>query len=47
MEDILKINLRPISIDDDEVIYEIFISSRPDLEWIGGLDGDQKDKLIH
>jgi ribosomal protein S18 acetylase RimI-like enzyme len=47
MEDISRIDLKPISIDDEEFIYQIFISSRPDLEWIGGVDVNQKDKLIH
>lgn len=47
MDDISMVNLRPVNIDDESVILEIFISSRPDLEWIGGVDQNMKNRIIY
>ncbi|OPY59817.1 MAG: Acetyltransferase (GNAT) family protein [Pelotomaculum sp. PtaU1.Bin035] len=38
--------MRPVRHEDEPFIFSIFIGSRPDLEWISGINKDVKDSLI-
>lgn len=41
-----RIVLRPVQHADDSFIFTLFTGSRPDLEWIAGIDQDRKQELL-
>ncbi len=41
------VTLRPVHAGDEPFIFRLFASSRPDLEWITGINQDVKDSLIY
>ena len=41
------ITLRAVHSGDEPFIFHLFAGSRPDLEWISGINEDQRNSLVH
>ncbi|MBM7868309.1 GNAT family N-acetyltransferase [Heliobacterium gestii] len=42
----MNTTLRPVEASDDLFLFQIFISSRPDLDWITGIDEASRARLL-
>lgn len=47
MMELAGVTLRPVHSGDESLIFRLFASSRPDLEWIAGISEDIKKLLIY